>query len=177
LSNEQAARLAVNILEEYRDRTGGIPLRVVLHKTSMFSASESQDFRDALSSVPVVQLINWMPTQFRLVRFGSYPPNRGTFCRVNDKKSYIFTTGYMPELGTYPGPHIPAPAELRSDVPQDLRASARDILVLSRMNWNTASITGGTPVTLAFARKVGGIMSEFGQKGDEEPLTSFRYYM
>jgi hypothetical protein len=177
LSNEQAARLAVNILEEYRDRTGGIPLRVVLHKTSMFSASESQGFRDALSSVPVVELINWMPTQFRLVRFGSYPPNRGTFCRVNDSKSYIFTTGYMPELGTYPGPHIPAPAELRSDIPQDLRPSAKDILALSRMNWNTASITGGTPVTLAFARKVGGIMSEFGQKGDEEPLTSFRYYM
>ncbi len=52
-----------------------------------------------------------------------------------------------------------------------------NILALSRMNWNTASIIGGTPVTLAFARKVGGIMSEFGQKGDEEPLRSFRYYM
>jgi hypothetical protein len=42
------------------------------------------------------------------------------------------------------------------------------------MNWNTASITGGHPVTLLFSRKVGGIMAEF---GEDAPPSSFRFYL
>lgn len=177
LTEDQARQLASDILSEYHDRTGGIPVRVVLHKTSAFSAGESKGFRSALASVPVVELINIMPTQFRLIRFGAYPPNRGTLCTVNGSTAFLFTTGFMQELSTYPGPHIPAPAEIRSDGPIDIERAARDILGLTRMNWNTASITGGHPVTLSFARRVGGIMAEYGLNSDEKPLSSFRYYM
>lgn len=177
LTDVQAAALATNVLEEYRDRTGGVPVRMVFHKTSAFSESEREGFRQALSSVPVVELINLMPTQFRLLRFGSYPPNRGTLCLVNKAKSYLFTTGYMPSLGTYPGPHIPAPVELRSVRAVDFERVAKDILGLARMNWNTASMSGGQPVTLAFSRKIGGIMAEYGEDDSVSPLSSFRYYM
>jgi hypothetical protein len=45
------------------------------------------------------------------------------------------------------------------------------------MNWNTASTTGGQPVTLGFARQVGGIMAEYGRTTEERPLSSFRFYM
>ncbi|RSL18966.1 hypothetical protein EDE15_4576 [Edaphobacter aggregans] len=177
LTDIQAAALATNVLEEYRDRTGGDPVRMVFHKTSAFSEAESEGFRHALTSVPVVELINIMPTQFRLLRFGSYPPNRGTLCLVNGSKSFLFTTGYMPSIGTYPGPHIPAPVELRSDRIIDLEQVAKDILGLARMNWNTASMSGGQPVTLAFSRKIGGIMAEYGEDDSTTPLSSFRYYM
>jgi hypothetical protein len=177
LTEAQAASLAANVLEEYRDRTGGVPVRMVFHKTSAFSESEREGFRQALSSVPVVELINLMPTQFRLLRFGSYPPNRGTLCLINKAKSYLFTTGYMPSLGTYPGPHIPAPVELRSDRAMDFERVAKDILGLARMDWNTASMSGGQPVTLAFSRKIGGIMAEYGEDDSVSPLSSFRYYM
>jgi hypothetical protein len=178
LTEDQAHQLGVDVLAEYRDRVGGIPLRVVLHKTSNYSDAERSGFRRALAEVPVVELINIMPTSFRLVRFGSYPPNRGTLCTVNEDRSYLFTTGYMPELKTYPGPHIPSPVQLAGDTPGDIDQVARDILGLARMNWNTASITGGMPVTLFFARRVGGIMAEFGAiDKDARPPTSFRYYM
>lgn len=177
LTGEQAFELGRDILAEYRERAGGVPLRVVMHKSSKFSEEESDGFRAALDDVPLVDLINIMPTTFRLVRFGSYPPNRGTLCTLNESSSYLFTTGYMTELNTYPGPHIPAPVEIRSDRPIDIEQAARDILGLARMNWNTASITGGQPVTLSFARQVGGIMSEFGQTTQDRPLASFRFYM
>jgi hypothetical protein len=177
LTEPQAWALGNGILEEYRDRTGSDPLRVVLHKTSGYSAAEAAGFRAAFGSVPIMELINLMPTQFRLVRFGAYPPNRGTLCEVNDSVSYLFTTGFMPELGTYPGPHIPSPLHIRSDQPIDLERAAQDILGLARMNWNTASTTGGHPVTLLFARRVGGIMAEYGELDDDKPPTSFRYYM
>lgn len=177
LTQDQARNLAADILSEYEDRTGNVPLRVVLHKTSAFSVDEQDGFRQALSSVPIVELINIMPTQFRMVRFGAYPPNRGTLCTVNSSAAYLFTTGFMPELGTYPGPHIPTPARIQSDRPLDFERVARDILGLARMNWNTAGTAGGHPVTLSFARRVGGIMAEYGGGDDDKPLSSFRFYM
>jgi hypothetical protein len=81
----------------------------------------------------------------------------------------------MPEWNTYPGPHIPAPVKLVSDDDIDMHRVASDILGLARMNWNTASMSSGYPVTLFFARRVGGIMAEVGE--DQDPQPSFRYYM
>jgi hypothetical protein len=177
LTRDQALRLGQDILREYEDRTGGLPRRIVVHKTSRFNEAERSGFGEAFRSVPVQELINIMPTQFRLVRHGLYPPRRGTLCHVNDDASFLFTTGFMPEIETYPGPHIPAPARLMSDDLIDVERAAADIMGLTRMNWNTASITNGQPVTLSFARKVGGVMSEWLLRNEGEPPSSFRYYM
>lgn len=175
LSEDQAAGLAGEVLEEYRQRTGRDPARVVLHKTSKFDTVERAGFREALNRIPVVEMVNLMPTKFRLVRDGSYPPNRGTLCTVNGVEAYLFTTGYIPEWETYPGPHVPVPRRLTVDEDVNVRAVAADVLGLTRMNWNTARDTSGLPITLRFAREVGGIMAEVGP--NERPNPSYRYYM
>ena len=175
LKEDQASKLACRVLQEYRERTGGNPQRVVLHKTSRFDEVEREGFRRAFHEVPIVELINIMPTSFRILKYGTYPPRRGLLCTVNKTTTYLFTTGYMPEWRTYPGPHIPAPVRLVSNDGADLHRVASDILGLARMNWNTASINNAHPVTLFFSRRVGGIMAEVGE--DQQPLPSFRYYM
>ena len=175
LTAEQATKLAGQVLQEYSEQTGGNPKRVVLHKTSKFDDSEQEGFRHGFRDIPIVELINIMPTQFRLLTYGAYPPTRGTFCTVNKTATYLFTTGYMPEWRTYPGPHIPAPVQLVSDDNVDMHQVAADILGLARMNWNTASMSNGHPVTLYFSRRVGGIMAEVGE--NEQPHPSFRYYI
>jgi hypothetical protein len=175
LSEDQAAGLAEEVLGEYRQRTGRDPARVVLHKTSKFDPAERGGFREALNRVPVVEIVNLMPTRFRLVRDGSYPPNRGTLCTINSKEAYLFTTGYMPEWETYPGPHVPVPRRLVVDEDANVQAVAADVLGLTRMNWNTARDTSGLPITMRFAREVGGIMAEVGP--NERPNPSYRYYM
>ena len=176
LTADQAFNLADQVIKEYQRRTGGNPQRVVLHKTSEFDGTEQEGFRRAFRDVPVIELIhiNTKRTLFRLLKYGTYPPKRGLLCTVNDVATYLFTTGYISEWGTYPGPHIPAPIKLVSDGVADMRRVASDILGLARMNWNTASITSGVPVTLYFSRRVGGIMAE---AGDDQPLPSFRYYI
>ncbi len=174
LTEEQSFQLGEKILQEYVYRTGGTPLRIVLHKSTEFNESEKEGLYAALHNVPIVELVYLAPTDFRLVRFGDYPPKRGTLCVVNDEAAFLFTTGFMPDLKTYPGPHIPVPIRINVDSNVDVMRTAADVLALSRMNWNTASITGGTPVTLFFSRKVGGIMSEF---GEEQPPSSFRFYI
>lgn len=175
LTKDQAAKLASQILQEYSEQTGGNPKRIVLHKTSRFDDSEQEGFRHGFRDIPIVELINIMPTQFRLLTYGSYPPRKGTLCTVNKEATYLFTTGYMPEWRTYPGPHIPAPVRLMSNDDVDMHQVASDILGLARMNWNTASMNSSHPVTLFFSRRVGGIMAEVGE--EERPHPSFRYYM
>jgi hypothetical protein len=173
LTEKQAFLLGGYVLEEYRNRTGGSPDRLVLHKTSGFNKEEQAGFIRASQDIPILELLHIKDSHFRLVRNGNYPPKRGLLCSINSGPEYLFTTGYIDKIGTYPGPHIPSPVQIRSPSEIDTHRAARDILGLSRMNWNTTGIKGGTPVTLAFARKVGGIMAEYG----EEPPVSFRYYM
>jgi hypothetical protein len=175
LTEGQAARLAERVLEQYRELSGGQPLRMVLHKTSKFNGAELAGFKSALRNIPIVETINLAPSMFRLVQFGPYPPQRGTLCRVNKESTYLFTSGYMPEWKTYPGPHIPAPLRLKTDGEVDIYRAAADVLGLTRMNWNTAQNTNSQPVTLRFARQVGGIMAEVGE--EEEPRPSYRFYM
>ena len=81
----------------------------------------------------------------------------------------------MPELGTYPGPHVPQPFEVRCLGAEGAVAAAQDVLNLTRMNWNTADIRGKWPVSLSFARRVGGILDEYGD--ENVPETSFRYFV
>jgi hypothetical protein len=174
LTNEQAVALGERITNEYRERTGKDPARVVLHKTTQFNEVERAGFETALKQIPVVEFVNIAPSDFRLVQRAAYPPKRGTLCRINNDASYLFTTGYIPEWQTYPGMHIPVPVQLHTDRAADLIRTANEVLSLARMNWNTAFDTTGAPITLRFARQVGGIMAEAGQA---KPNPSYRFYM
>lgn len=175
LTANQAVKLSTRILQKYNEQIGGNPQRIVLHKTSRFDDTEQEGFLQGFRDVPIVELINIMPTQFRLLTYGKYPPRKGTLCTVNKTATYLFTTGYIPEWRTYPGPHIPAPVKLVSYDDVNMHQVASDILGLARMNWNTTSMSSAHPVTLFFSRKVGGIMAEVGP--NREPHPSFRYYM
>ena len=177
LTEEQAYLLGQDIIKEYTYRTGVNPQRIVMHKTSVFNEAEEFGFRSAFDSIPIVELINLLPTSFMLLKHSNYPTNRGTLCIVNNSQTYLFNTGFIKEIGTYPGPHIPRPIEIRSNENLDIERVAEDILALARMNWNTSSLTSGDPVTLFFSRQVGGIMAELNVKGVDKVPTSFRYYI
>lgn len=175
LTEQQAYDLARNVLAEYELRTGGAPLRVVLHKTSYFDPAEQAGFTAALRDTPIVSMVTLVPSLFRLLRYGSYPPKVGTVCIVNGDRSFLFTSGFMPELGTYPGPHVPQPFDVRCLGAEGAIAASQDVLNLTRMNWNTADIRGKWPVSLSFSRRVGGILDEYGD--DNLIETSFRYFV
>ena len=164
LSRQQAEHLGSRILSEYRERTGKDPTRLVLHKTTMFTDSEREGFRIAFQQIPLVEYINIAPGDFRLVQRSAYPPKRGTLCRINDDAAYLFTTGFIPEWNTYPGMHVPVPIRINTDADVDILRAAHDVLALARMNWNTAFDTTGAPITLRFARQVGGIMQRSGKR-------------
>ena len=86
--------------------------------------------------------------------------------------TYLFTTGYIPEWETYPGPHIPVPVLIDTDQKANINRTTIDILGLSRMNWNTPRDTSGIPITLRFSREVGGIMAEVPKQHIPESIIS-----
>ena len=173
LTGEKARSLMTTVLDAYRDRTGRDPLRLVVHKTSDFRPEEREGIAEALAPVPNVQLLTLRSGEFRLLRRGTYPPHRGTLCRVGPA-SFLFTVGYQPQHLTYPGPHVPVPLEVLG-AGDEIESVANDLLCLTKMNWNSARSAAALPITLSFARKVGGVLSELPPGVDSHP--SFRYYM
>jgi hypothetical protein len=173
MTTDQAHRLLSNVIDAYRERAGRDPLRLVVHKTSDYTDAERIGIAKALDSIPTVQLLTLRSGDFRLVRQGSYPPHRGTACRLGDAR-FLFTVGYMPAHLTYPGPHIPVPLEILG-CGDDFDGAVEDLLALSKMNWNSANAFAAFPISLSFARKVGGVMAEIPR--DSGPHPSFRFYM
>ncbi len=180
MNTQQAMELGNKVLAEYQARNGALPKRVVLHKSSRFRDEEQKGFNEAFKDIPMVRLVALTPSNVRLVTHATYPPARGTLLTVEDSRYFLFTSGYVKELNTYPGPHIPIPVELilhGEHSQADVREAAIEALGLGRLNWNTSDLRSSQPVTLGFARRVGGIMAEYGLSSDQEPDPSYRYYM
>lgn len=175
LNEAQAEALMNDVLDKYRDLAGVMPARVVVHKTSVYQPEEEAGLRRAAEvRVPVCDLIWMRSTAFRLIRKGTQEPWRGTLCTIGDEH-YLFTSGYVPWWDEYPGPHIPAPLQIGSCGPTDIRQRASEILALTKMNWNSSEGVGRHPITVSFARKVGTLMTELSD--NQTPNPSYRFYM
>jgi len=175
LNETQAHDLMNDVLDKYQAQAGILPVRVVVHKTSMYQPEEEAGFRRGVEDrVPVCDLIWMRSTSFRLLRKGYQEPWRGTFCTVGDEY-YLFTSGYIPWWDEYPGPHIPAPLQIGACGSTDIGQRAREILALTKMNWNSSDGVGRHPITVSFARKVGMLMTELSE--NQAPNPSYRFYM
>ena len=163
------------VLRRYQQETRRVPARVVVHKTSRFTAEERDGFKAALDSVTQFDLVAVRPTsEIRLLRAGNYPPLRGTLFSIADLH-YLYTTGYITALEGYPHGHVPSPIQIADHHgDSSTQEVAREILLLTKMNWNSAGFAGALPITVRFSRLVGDIMREV--PADREPQPQFKYY-
>ena len=176
LSKELAAELIRLTLARYRHEMKQLPNRVVIHKTSDFWPEEREGFEDGLSGVHSYDLLALHPvSDVRLIRDGKYPAFRGTHMQLGSQHLF-YTTGFIPSLNAYPHGHVPSPLKVfEHHGDSDMRDLFDDVLVLSKMNWNTASFAGLLPITLGFSRVVGEIMTEIPR--ERTPLPQFKFYM
>lgn len=83
---------------------------------------------------------------------------------------------YIAALQGFPHGHVPSPLKLTDHVGDSATATIlSEILVLTKMNWNSADFAGLLPITLKFATLVGEIMKEVPRTQDPQP--QFKYYM
>lgn len=178
LTSQQAYDLITAALNEYRVALRNFPGRVVIHKSSNFTADEIDGIESAARDLHIdaIDFVTILDSRLRLFRDGNYPPFRGTLARLDDQRMLLYSRGSVWYYQTYPGMYVPQPLELRviksEESPQVI---AREVLGLTKMNWNNTQFDGKYPVTLGCARKVGEIMKYLGEA--DSPQIRYGYYM
>lgn len=178
LSSEDARTLLKNAIQAYRREHRTSPARLVVHKTSKLTAGEQEGFEAAATEhdIDVVELLSMRRSFTRFYRVGTYPPLRGTFLNIQPARGLLYLRGSAQFFETYPGMYVPRPLEFtvsRSETP--LEQLSREMLSLSKLNWNNTQIDGGEPITLRAARRVGDILKCVPDDGVVQP--SYRFYI
>ena len=178
LSAEQAYELLKNALTEYEIALDNSPGRLVIHKSSNYNNEELDGFYEATNEMRVntVDFVTILDTDIRLLRDGHYPPYRGTHITLDKSTHLLYTRGSVEYYNTYTGLYIPQPLEIRIvESDESPGVICREILSLTKMNWNNTQFDGKFPITLECARKVGQIMKYLGEH--EAPQISYSFYM
>ena len=175
LTQTQSEGLMRDVLEKYTLKAEGAPTRVVIHKTSQFSANEEAGFRKAIGSIPTDFIAVRGGTFIRVLRVGDYPVLRGTVIQLTAREYLLFTGGYVPRLRTYPGHRVPEPIHIVHKGDSDARNVCTEIMGLTKLNWNTTAFSTYRPITLEFADRVGDILAEL---PEGYPVQDhYRFYM
>jgi hypothetical protein len=176
LSGEDCERLITNALSKYRDVHQTLPARIVIHKSSPFSADEEAGARKAIKEerLNIFDLVHVTDSDIRLYRDGVYPPMRGTFLQTSGRSGVLYTRGSVPFFETYPGMYVPRSVSIKIAAgEQTPLAHAKEILALTKMNWNSTQFDGRMPLTLTAAHSVGNVLKHCEEHQRIEPRYSF----
>jgi hypothetical protein len=116
------------------------------------------------------------PNDLELYREDRKPIMRNTALKLDNRNAFVWSSGYVPHLLTYPGREVPTPLKIRivfgdSKIEQVIA----DILALTKVNFNACIFSDGFPVTLRFADDIGEILTAIPEV-TSKPLM-FRHYI
>jgi hypothetical protein len=175
MSERQSRELLAEALRTYEERAGRDPSRVVIHKTTLFSADERQGFDTAIERHAKDFVTITTRHDLRFARVGQYPVLRGTVIYLTDDRCLLYTTGYTPRIRTYPGHRVPKPLLVIHYGDSEMKEICGEIMGLTKLNWNTTAFATYLPITLEFSQKVGRVLSEL-QEG-RLLQNHYRFYM
>ncbi len=178
LSESNAYKLLDFALERYREEHHNLPARLVVHKTSKFNDAELRGFNGSIKdkTIDSADFVSLNKSFTRLFRLSPYPPLRGTFLSLDAKSHILYTRGSVDFFATYPGMYIPRPLVFYCDqVEQTPKFIAREILALTKMNWNNTQFDNSFPITIEASRRVSRILKYLSDTDQVEPRYS--YYM
>lgn len=177
LSDEAATALVSKVVNAYSELHGAPPKELFIHGRKRFSLAEWDAFKaGAPSSTNVVCVRISKSHDMKLYRPGKTPVMRGSTYRLTENRSLLWTSGYIPELVTYPGREVPNPLLVEVSRGQADRLQVlTDVMGLTKVNFNACIFSDGLPVTLRFADAVGEILTA--APHIEGPPLPFRHYI
>lgn len=179
LPRAEAKKLLAMVVSAYQSAHGGqAPTEVFIHGKTAFSQEEWQGFSDALpdGSKAICVRIR-ADSRLKLYRMGDTNVPRGLALKLGERTGFLWSKGFVPRLQTYAGREVPNPLFvqiMRGDA--DLEVVLRDVLMLTKLNYNACIFGDGVPVTLRFADGVGEILTAAPMRSDLPPLP-FRFYI
>ncbi len=176
LTKTQACDLMNDSISKYNKKVRNPPNRVVVHKTSLFSEEEEAGFDEAIGDLKKDYVAISKNTDLRFLRTGKYPILRGTVISLTPNQCLLYTTGYIPRVRTYPGHRVPIPLLITHHGDSEIEVICKEILGLTKLDWNTTAFSKQIPITLGFAQSVGKVLSEI--PADITDLKDhYRFYM
>lgn len=161
LKKTDAKEIVTNTLESYKRKFGLYPKEVFIHSKTYFNDEEWSGFNEATKNkckIIGVRISTLNP--FKLYRNGKFCVPRGTLLKLNNKSCFLWTKGFIPRFKTQIGLETPNPIKIdiiRDD--EDIHTVAKDILCLTKLNYNACIYGDGLPVTLKFADSIGEILT------------------
>ena len=192
MGQEEARNMMLALREEYYRCNPTTKLdRIVIHKTTPFMNSEILGFLQAFEGISDIELIQIQEfNHWKGIKFGfdfnevdNYPVGRGMVVPISGDSFLLWTHGVLQssELGGghyYKGGRgIPTPLVVkRFHGNSSGEVLAREILMLTKMNWNSGdSLYKLLPVTLDFAK----VLSRMSKQDEAlyDKAYDFRYFM
>jgi hypothetical protein len=176
LSKAAAKDLLSKALDAYRKEHGALR-EIFIHGRTDFNDNEWQGFQEAAAGATLVVgiKINHEKT-FKLFRNSAFPVMRGTVYAKDKRSAFLWTKGFIPRLQTVVGLETPNPLVVEITRGEaNILTVCRDVLALTKLNYNTCRFADGVPVTLKFADIIGEILTA-GPNGNTKVLP-FKYYI
>ena len=175
LTNDQATKLASQILEAYTKQVGDLPRKVVIQKTSPYTRAERQGFENLFGKIDKYGLVTLTRRGIFCLRPGEKTISRGTAVQFGEKLGLIYASGYVPFLRSHVGFKMPQPLEIAENWGTlSFQEAAADVLKLTKLNRNTPAFCLEDPITLAQMNDIGEILQI---AGNLCPASDPRFYL
>jgi hypothetical protein len=184
LNTEEARALIQTAVNAYRDNIGSYPTELFIHGRTFFSDEEWLGFAEAVSECENINIVGITINEGDGLRIYKdtynqhceYGVLRGLALKVDAKAGYLWTKGFIPRTETTNHMEIARPLKISISRGEcDLDTVMRDILCLTKLNYNACLYGDGLPVTLRFSDKIGNILTAI--KDVRWPAKQFKYYI
>jgi hypothetical protein len=179
LGREAAKNLTAQAVKAYcvHSEDHKPPKEMFLHGQTWFGDEEWGGFREGVpAETNLVGVRIREDRDIKLYRGGQNPVLRGLAYMRSGASASLWTRGWIPRMQTYPGREVPNPLSIevcRGEA--DIRVVLRDIMSLTKLNFNACNFADGRPITLKFSNAVGEILTAGPYK--KEPPLPFRHYV
>ena len=179
LKKQDAAELLGQSLVAFKAKseTNQYPEEIFIHGRTKFNDEEWSGFTEAADGKSHVIGIRIRDDRtFKLYRDGTYCVPRGSTLKINSQRAFLWTRGYIPRLQTQLGLETPNPLSVEIDRGSaDLQLVCKDILALTKLNYNSCIYADGLPVTLRFADSIGDVLTA--GKNIQTKVLTFKHYI
>jgi hypothetical protein len=189
LTSPAAEKMLRGTISAYKEQDGRPLKEVFLHSRSGINRDEYDAFQRALPAGVKLTAIRVRKDKLgpRLMRWDSHPKGsrrgmhpvlRGTFWQQSQRHGYLFTSGFKPRIGAYDGWEIPVPLSITVQYGDtDLLQVAKDILGLTKLNYNACQLGESEPITVKYSSAIGEILLANSEVSAETWRHNFKYYM
>lgn len=177
LKRDDAYSIISQSMESYYHRFQTYPEEIFIHAKTYFDDAEWEGFSEATynkSKIIGVRIKN--NKTFKLYRQFTFCVPRGLMLQYDDNKAFLWTKGYIPRFKTQIGLETPNPIDIqitRGD--SNIEIVCKDILSLTKLNYNACIYGDGLPVTLKFADSIGEILTS--GKNIDTGVLPFKFYI